>query len=72
MLPAAMRQRMGLRPGDEVRVSEDPSGVLHVASARVAARALVGSAGPVGHSVVDELLADRRTQARAEDRDAAR
>lgn len=67
-----MRRRLGLRAGDEVRISEESDGVLRVESRRAAARALVGSAGHEEHSMVDELRVDRREQAAAEDRDAKR
>jgi len=67
-----MRRRLGLRAGDEVRISEEADGALRVESRRAAARALVGSAGRAERSMVDELLAERREQVAAEDRDAAR
>ncbi len=72
MLPVAMRRRLGLRAGDEVRISEEADGVLRVESRRAAARALVGSAGHAERSMVDELRVDRREQAAAEDQDAER
>lgn len=72
MLPVAMRRRLGLRAGDEVRISEEGDGVLRVESRRAAARALVGSAGRAEQSLVDELRAERREQAAAEDRDSER
>jgi AbrB family looped-hinge helix DNA binding protein len=70
VLPVAMRRRIGLQAGDEVRISEEADGVLRIESRRAAARALVGSAGRAERSVVDELLAERRAEAAAEDRDA--
>ncbi|CAN5135942.1 hypothetical protein BH20ACT16_BH20ACT16_10210 [soil metagenome] len=72
MLPVAIRRRLGLRAGDEVRISEESDGVLRIESRRAAARALVGSAGRAEHSMVDELHVDRRQQAAAEDKDAER
>ena len=72
MLPVALRRRLGLRAGDEVRISEVADGVLRVESRHAAARALVGSAGRSEQSVVDELQIERRAQAAAEDRDAER
>ncbi len=72
MLPVAMRRRLGLHAGDEVRISEEAEGVLRVESRRAAARALVGSAGRAERSMVDELRVDRREQAAAEDQDAER
>jgi AbrB family looped-hinge helix DNA binding protein len=72
VLPVALRRRLGLRAGDEVRISEEGDGVLRVESRRAAARALVGSAGRADRSVVDELRAERHAQAAAEDDDVAR
>jgi AbrB family looped-hinge helix DNA binding protein len=67
VLPVELRRRLGLRPGDEVWVSEQGDGVLRVESRRAAARALIGSAGRARRSVVDELREDRHRQAAAED-----
>lgn len=64
--------RLELRAGDEARIIEQADGALRVESPRAAARALIGSAGRVEPSVVQELRAERRAQAAAEDRDAAR
>lgn len=72
MLPVALRHRLGLRAGDEVRISEEAEGVLRLESRRAAARSLVGSAGLAEHPIVEELRADRRAQADAEDQDARR
>jgi len=67
-----MRRRLGLRAGDELRISEEADGALRVQSRLAAARALVGSAGRADVSMVEELRADRREQAAAEDQDAER
>lgn len=72
VLPAELRRRLGLRAGDEVRISEQADGVLRVESARAAARTLIGSAGNPERSVIEELRAERRAQAAAEDQDAKR
>ena len=72
VLPAGFRNRLGLKPGDEVRISEESDGSLRVESRRTAAHALIGLAGSLDHSVLEDLRADRREQAAAEDRDAAR
>lgn len=66
MLPAELRRRLGLRAGDEVRISEEADGVLRVESRRAAARALIGIAGSSQPSALEELRADRRQQATAE------
>lgn len=72
VLPAELRRRLDLRAGDEMRISEHADGVLRVESRRAAARALIGSAGHPKRSVVDDLRAERRRQAAAEDQDAKR
>ncbi|MGI8430178.1 MAG: AbrB/MazE/SpoVT family DNA-binding domain-containing protein [Solirubrobacteraceae bacterium] len=72
VLPVGLRRRLGLRPGDEVRISEQADGVLRVESRRAAARALIGSAGRAERSAINELRAERHRQAGAEDHDAQR
>jgi AbrB family looped-hinge helix DNA binding protein len=72
VLPAELRRRLGLGAGDQVTISEEADGVLRVQSRQAAARALIGSAGREQRPVLTELHADRRRQAAAEDRDAAR
>lgn len=68
VLPAELRKRLGLRAGDEVRISEEADGVLRVESRQAAAHALIGSAGRTKRSAVEELRAERRRDAAAEDR----
>ncbi|UNX55317.1 AbrB/MazE/SpoVT family DNA-binding domain-containing protein [Georgenia sp. TF02-10] len=65
-LPAAVRHRLGLSPGDEVVVIEEPDGARLV-STPVAARALIGIAGKLDHSAVDELRQLRAREAADED-----
>jgi len=72
VLPAELRRRLGLRAGDEVKISEEADGALRVESRRAAARALIGSAGRMKDSAVEELRAERHRQAAAEDQDARR
>lgn len=72
VLPAELRKRLGLRAGDEVKISEEADGVLRVESRQAAARALIGSAGRVKSSAVEELRAERRREATADDRGVAR
>lgn len=72
VLPAELRRRLGLRPGDELTISEEDEGVLRVESRRAAARSLIGSAGRGKRSALEELRAERRRQAAAEERDAKR
>jgi hypothetical protein len=61
-----------LQAGDEVTIREEADGVLRVESRRAAARALIGLAGRPTHSVVEEMRAQRRREAVAEDADAER
>jgi AbrB family looped-hinge helix DNA binding protein len=72
VLPAEFRRRLGLRAGDEVKISEEADGVLRVESRRAAAQALIGSAGRMRGSAVEELRTERRRQAATEDQDAER
>jgi bifunctional DNA-binding transcriptional regulator/antitoxin component of YhaV-PrlF toxin-antitoxin module len=65
-----VRHRLGLRPGDELVVSEEADGVLRLASRPTAARALIGLAGSADHSTVEQLRAERRRDAAVEDVDA--
>ncbi len=72
VLPADFRNRLGLKPGDEVTISEESSGSLRIESRRTAAHALIGLAGSLDHSVLEDLATDRREQAAAEEADALR
>jgi len=63
VLPAALRHRLGLEPGDDLLVSEDPDGILRVSSRRAAAQALIGLAGSLDHSAVDDLRVERTRDA---------
>lgn len=72
VLPAALRRRLDMRPGDDLLVTEEADGVLRVESRRAAAHALIGLAGPADQSMVDELRSQRRREAAAEDADARR
>jgi AbrB family looped-hinge helix DNA binding protein len=67
VIPADFRNRLGLKPGDEVRISEESDGSLRVESRRTAAHALIGLAGTLDHSVLEELASDRQEQTAAED-----
>src|SRR5947209_12238635 len=72
VVPADFRNRLGLKPGDEVTISEESGGSLRIVSRRTAALALIGLAGSPNSSVLDDLAADRREQAAAEEADALR
>jgi len=73
VIPAGTRRRLGIRPGDTLNLSEENGGLRLETRAAAAARAR----GSLKHhatdvSVVDELIAERREEARREDdREAA-
>lgn len=67
VLPAAVRRRLGMRPGDEVVVTEEPGGALRLQGRRSAARSLIGLAGPLDRSAVDDLRSDRRHDVATDD-----
>jgi AbrB family looped-hinge helix DNA binding protein len=71
VLPAELRRRLGLKSGDEVAITEEPDGALRIESRLAAARALIGLAGSLDHSSLEDLRAIRREQARAENEAAA-
>ncbi len=69
-VPADLRRRLGLRPGDRVSLEVTAQGHLRVASLRdqlQAARGLFSDYRREGDRAVDELLAERRAEARRED-----
>lgn len=64
VIPAAMREAMGVKPGDTLMTFVDPDGVLHVQSRRTMLARLQEEAKALkrpGESVVDEFLAERRS-----------
>ena len=68
VLPAALRRRLDLHPGDRLIATVDEGG-FHVVSAREQAGrlyALYRDLAP-GRSRADELIVDRREEARPED-----
>ena len=69
VLPAQLRHRLGLHPGDRLIVTVDAQGDLRVVSAREQARRLCGIYQDLarGRSLADELIAERREEARRED-----
>ena len=76
VIPAEMRAAMMVKPGDTVTARVD-NGEFHITSPDVAVRRAQGLARkliPAGVSLVDELIADRREEARheAEEADAWR
>lgn len=69
VLPAKRRQRLNLHPGDRLIVTVDDEGGFRVVSARELARRLRGLYRDLapGRSLVDELIAERRDEARREE-----
>jgi AbrB family looped-hinge helix DNA binding protein len=69
VLPARLRHRLALQPGDRLIVTADAEGGFRVVSARELARRLRGLYRDLapGRSLVDELIAERREEAQRED-----
>ncbi|HZS86720.1 MAG TPA: AbrB/MazE/SpoVT family DNA-binding domain-containing protein [Chloroflexota bacterium] len=69
VLPARLRQRLDLHPGDRLIVTVDAEGGFRVVSAREQARRLCGLYRDLApeRSLADELIAERREEARRED-----
>jgi AbrB family looped-hinge helix DNA binding protein len=68
VIPALLRQRMGVAPGDTVMLSEE-DGVLRVESHRAVIRRIQKEFEPYrepGVSWADELIAERRAEAKRE------
>lgn len=68
VLPAEVRKRLKLGPGDEVLVTEQSDGSLRLLSAQQVVRETRGlyRVRSGKRSLVDELIADRRAEARRE------
>jgi len=64
VVPAELRERLGLHPGSSLVLVETPQGVIM--ATREQAKDFVRSKLQ-GASLVDELVADRRRLARSED-----
>jgi len=60
VLPAEVRRRLEMHPGDELVVTEEAEGTLRLQSRRAAVRTLIGLAGQGTHSAIADLLAERR------------
>lgn len=69
VLPAPLRRRLDLQPGDRLVITVDPEGGFHVVSAREQARRLQGFYRDryPGRSLVADLIAERREEARREE-----
>jgi AbrB family looped-hinge helix DNA binding protein len=68
VLPAEIRKRLNLRQGDQLLVTVQPDGTLRLASPRLAVRETRGlyRARARHRSLADELIAERRAEARRE------
>ncbi len=66
VLPAELRRRLEMHPGDELVLTEEADGALRLQSRRAAARTLIGLAGQLTHSAVADLRAERRREADAD------
>ncbi len=72
VLPATARRRLGVKPGDELLATQDDAGIrLTTLSQRVRdVQAFFADLRQSGHSLVDELIRERREEAaREEDHD---
>lgn len=72
VLPAPVRQQLGIKPGDELLVTQDETGIrIATVTQRVReVQAFFADLGRPGHSIVDELIRERREEAaREEDHD---
>ncbi len=69
VLPASVRRDLGLKKGDRVSLKVDADGEMRLISFREAARRARGMYAHLapGRSLVDELIAERREEARRED-----
>ena len=66
VLPAEVRRRLEMHPGDELVVTEEAGGALRLQSRRSAARTLIGLAGHLEVSAVGELRAQRHRDTAAD------
>jgi AbrB family looped-hinge helix DNA binding protein len=69
VLPAQLRRRLDLHPGDRLILTVEPEGGFRVVTVREQARRLLGLYRDLapGRSLADELIAERREEARRED-----
>ncbi len=67
-IPAELRHKLGIEPGQELTLAEDAQGI-HLQTFAQGIRAAQAAFAPYripGHSVVDELIRERRDEARRE------
>ncbi len=68
-MPAALRERLGIKEGDRLVLTVRADGSVKLVSLREAVRRLHGAyahLAPPGVGLVDELIAERREEARRE------
>ena len=71
MLPAEIRDRLGIRQGDQLAFILENDGTVSIKTRDVALNDLQGSfkhLAPAGHDASDDLIAERRREGRLEDR----
>jgi AbrB family looped-hinge helix DNA binding protein len=68
LIPAELRQKLGIEPGQEVILSETPGGIQVQTFRQVLAEAqeFFAPYAVPGQSVVDELIRERRDEAKRE------
>ena len=68
MLPARLRRRLDVHPGDRLIITIDAEGGVRIVSAREQARRLYGLYRDLapGRSLAEELIAERREETRRE------
>ncbi len=70
VLPAALRKKLDLKPGSKFAIDTEEDGTIRLRPYAAIARASVGmfaDLAPEGASMVDELIAERRREAKRED-----
>jgi AbrB family looped-hinge helix DNA binding protein len=70
VLPSEVRLELGLKPGSRLLLSTEKDGSLRLRPYRSVAdqnRGMLVGAAPVDESMVEELLAERRHEAKCED-----
>jgi len=67
VLPVEVRQHLGVAPGDEIIMTIQPAGGVHLSSRAEVARRFMGVLPPPpGRDLVAELIAERRAEAERE------
>jgi len=71
VLPAEVRDRLNIKPGDRLTLRVEPDGTMKLLTAAAFARSLRGMFKHLesGRLLSDELIAERRREAAMEERD---